>query len=154
MILFLLGFGVAQLAVVGTALVASHMKGDLEPDLGGLLLTVVAGPMMMATSVALLVQAFTPRRLFDARTRRPWKRFVLGAGAALAGTIPASLALVFVNESVHEVLALAGCAAVMTAVFLLPLSRRRAGHCVYCEYDLGATPVELPCPECGMSDGR
>ncbi len=152
--LFLIGFGLAQLAVLGTALVASRMHGDSAPDAGGLLLTVVAAPMMMATSVALLVQAFTPRRLFDGRTRRPLKRFVLGAGAALAGTIPASLALVFVNESVHEVLALAGCAAVATAAFLLPLSRRRAGHCVYCEYDLGATPVELPCPECGRADGR
>ncbi len=44
------------------------------------------------------------------------------------------------------------------AIWLIPLAlvpavrrvhRRRRGRCVVCAYDLSATPIEAPCPECG-----
>lgn len=44
------------------------------------------------------------------------------------------------------------------AIWLIPLAfvpalrrahRRRRGRCVVCAYDLSATPIDAPCPECG-----
>jgi len=152
MMLFLLGLGVVQSGVLLVAVAAS--RGADGADVVGLALSLVIAPFMMAMSAALLVQAFTPRRLFDRRLRRPLKRFALGACASLAGTIPAALALVFVPEGVHDVAVTGGCAALGAAAMLLPLSRRQAGQCVYCDYDLRATPADRPCPECGRPDGR
>lgn len=151
MALFLLGFALGQFALYVGAAVVFRGHGI---DLFGLAVGLMGAPIAAAAIVAVVVRVFSPRRLFDRRLRLPLRRLALGGAASLAGAAVAVPAIALLPGTIDEFIVTGLAGAIGTAAVLLPVSRVRAGRCVYCEYDLSATPIERPCPECGKLDGR
>src|SRR5262249_30679586 len=139
MIAFLAGLSVVYGALLAWALAAQPvwLRVHDERTLWMALVLVVV-PVCAAWAACGLVHLLAPRGLFERRLRRGGTRFALGLIAGLIGTALGAivLALPGVDQTVADAVPLGAGAALATAAVLLPLSRRKAGHCIFCSYDL------------------
>jgi hypothetical protein len=125
-------------------------------DILGLAIVMLLIPACAAWAAAELIQCLTPRRFFDPRPRGGVRRFMLGLIAGVAGVGAGAAGLPLLDRFAPDALPLGGGSALAVAATMLLLSRRRAGHCVTCGYDLRGTPGPGQpgagrCPECGTS---
>lgn len=117
---------------------------------------IVLIPAAAAWAVAELIQAVTPRRVFDRRVSAAWQRFFAGG---FAGFLAAGLGmgvLPMADRLAPDAAIMGFMAAVGVGLVMLPLSRVRVGHCIHCNYDLGGLTGpdhrgSAVCPECGAA---
>ena len=117
---------------------------------------VVLIPAAAAWAIAELIQAVTPRRVFDRRVSAAWKRFVAGGFAGFLAAGLGTGVLPVADRFAPDAAIMAFVAAVAVSLVMLLFSRVRAGHCIHCNYDLeGLTGPEhggsAVCPECGAA---
>jgi hypothetical protein len=160
MISFLGGIAATYSALLAWALVAQPvwLRYELDGAWLWLALIIVIIPVCCAWVAAELVNLASPRRIFDRRLGRWRSRLFLGLIAGTLGVAIGAvvLALPGVDRAVPDAVPLGVAAVLATILTMLPLSRRRAGHCIYCGYDLRSSPGpgrpgSGMCPECGAA---
>lgn len=145
------GYIFVQTTVVVIALIAASRVAFLTLPWPGVVFTLLAAPCLTAWVVAEIVHAARPRALLVGRRRATFRLLIRGMIAAVASTLLASVGLAFAERWLAD-LVIVTCATVATmTVAVLTLSRRRAGHCVYCGYDLRGATTDggSVCVECG-----
>jgi hypothetical protein len=104
-------------------------------------------PVACAWGVAELIDKRRPRRAFDARAKRPWTLVFAGLASGVLSVVIATPLITLVDWT-SDAVSISAAAMAGATVVLLVLSRKKAGECVHCGYDLTAG-AEPRCPECG-----
>lgn len=159
MIRFIVGCGAVWAGLFAWA-AFDRVEGAAAIEVG---LTLIAAkmlgvPLVAAWFTAELLDRWRPRRVFDARVRRPLAPLIAGFGAGVLGALLtaglfalAESALVDVSAVEPgdlDIAAMSGAAIFATGTVALGLGRLRVGDCVHCGYDLAGC-VGGRCPECG-----
>ena len=112
--------------------------------LATLLIALPSGGAWLAMEV---MERIRPRRAFDPRVKRPRTLVLAGVVSGLLGVVLAT-AMITLVDKLSDAVALGAAAVLATTLVLLVLSRKRAGECVHCGYDLSAAQ-DARCTECG-----
>lgn len=163
MLRFITGFAVVWAALLAWALLDqrdwfwAQAVGQQWPFVAAKLLGL---PVAVGWFTADLLERRRPRRLFDARVRRPMAPILVGALAAVIAVVLAAGQLAVLqtglvdtsalNANYTDAAILGVSAAVSAGLALLALRRARPGTCIQCGYDLSGVPAGR-CPECGAA---
>lgn len=125
-----------------------------EPDLHPLerLPLTLLTPMVVATTILILIQKFSPRRLFDPRVDRPVTQALQGLLAGFfAAVVPILLSLA-VEDLFAKVTILVVTSAAATLAMVLRLPKERPDECVHCGCVLSGR--DSRCPSCWAENCR
>lgn len=144
------------LAFVLRFLTGLFMEGGWlrEPEMTALERTPISFllPIGLAAVVVLIIHRLSPRRLLDARVRRPFSQWTVGLCAGLVAAA-LSILVAHVTDILAVKAALTGvvaAGAMLVAVSLL--SRAKPYACVHCESVIPAGAKA--CPGCGAEESR